>query len=206
MASLVLAYGENGAAHVRVDGRSMVIGAVALYCHSAACVAGTRREHWPVWLCAGLAWVVWLAAAFGLWAAARAAGAPAMKPRVDLAGLKNTKGRDYLVRFAFGGLITACAGLVTHAWGPSIGGLLLGFPAILPASLTLVKERDGRAQAVDDAKGARLGSLGLMAFALAIWGASGLGRPAVVLGLATTTWLGVSLAAWWLEHRHDKAP
>jgi hypothetical protein len=74
MASLALAYGEHGAAYVRVDGRSMVIGAVALCCYSAACVTGTRREHWPVWLCAGLAWVVWLAVAFGLWSVARAAG------------------------------------------------------------------------------------------------------------------------------------
>jgi hypothetical protein len=129
-----------------------------------------------------------------------------MKPRVDLEGLKKTKARDYLIRFAFGGLVTACAGLVTHAWGPSIGGLFLGFPAILPASLTLVKERDGRAQAVDDAKGARLGSLGLTAFALVIWRASGLGHPAIVLGLATITWLLVGMAGWWLEHRHDKAP
>jgi hypothetical protein len=129
-----------------------------------------------------------------------------MKPRIDLAGLKKTKVRDYLVRFVFGGLVTACTGMVTHAWGPSIGGLLLGFPAILPASLTLVKERDGRAQAVDDARGARLGSLGLLAFALVVSRASCLGPPAVVLALAATTWLVVGATAWWLQHGRDQSP
>jgi hypothetical protein len=74
MASLALAYGEKGATYVGVEGRSMVIGAVALSCYSAACIAATRRPRWPVWLCAGLAWVVWLAAAFALWGAAHAAG------------------------------------------------------------------------------------------------------------------------------------
>jgi hypothetical protein len=69
----------------------------------------------------------------------------------------------------------------------------------------LLKEEDGRAQAVDDARGARLGSLGLVAFALIVWRASRLGHSAVVLAIATATWLAVSMTAWWLEHRHDKA-
>jgi hypothetical protein len=36
------------------------------------------------------------------------------------------------------GAITAAAGLIAGLYGPTIGGLFLAFPSILPASLTLV--------------------------------------------------------------------
>ena len=41
-----------------------------------------------------------------------------MKPELDVEGLKKTKGWEYAVRFAFGGIVTAGAALVTHVWGP----------------------------------------------------------------------------------------
>ena len=46
--------------------------------------------------------------------------------------------------------------------------LFLAFPAILPASLTLVKEHDGRRKTCDDARGSRLGALGMLAFAIVV--------------------------------------
>ena len=81
--------------------------------------------------------------------------------------LKQTKMREYLMRFVFGGVVAVGAGLVGNWWGAVIGGLFLAFPSILPASLTLVKghaKLSGAAGA--DALGAALGSLGLVAFAV----------------------------------------
>src|SRR5690242_9999225 len=91
-----------------------------------------------------------------------------MRPELAPQQLKKTKAWEYLVRFAFGGVIAVVTGLVAHVWGPMIAGLFLAFPAILPASITLVKEHGSRTDAVDDARGARLGSVGLSAFALVV--------------------------------------
>ncbi len=78
-----------------------------------------------------------------------------MKPELALAQLKDTRPWEYAVRFAFGGAIAVITGVIGHLWGPWIAGLFLAFPAILPASLTLVKQHDGRCKAIDDARGAR---------------------------------------------------
>jgi hypothetical protein len=75
LASLGLAFAKQGPGVVAVLGRSMVIGAVALYVYGAACVTVTKRERWPVWLAASSAWLAWFAAAFGAWGAAAALGA-----------------------------------------------------------------------------------------------------------------------------------
>jgi hypothetical protein len=104
------------------------------------------------------------------------------------------------VRFVFGGAVTAGTGLVAHYFGPGIGGLFLAFPAILPASLTLVEQHDGRANAVDDARGARLGCLGLAAFAFVTWRLGASWAGALVLGVATLTWVVVGLAAWAIRY------
>ena len=118
-----------------------------------------------------------------------------MKPRLDPAALAKTRLHEYVVRFLFGGLVTAATGVVAHHFGPGIGGLFLAFPAILPASLTLVQEHDGREQAVDDARGACLGGLGLAAFAAVVWSAT-MWRSGIVLVAATLAWLVVSVVLW----------
>jgi hypothetical protein len=46
-----------------------------------------------------------------------------MRIQVDLSTLGQTKGHDYAVRFLFGGLITAIAGIIAKKFGPGIGGL-----------------------------------------------------------------------------------
>jgi hypothetical protein len=76
-------------------------------------------------------------------------------PTFSLRGLKKTKPLEHVVRFLFGGTIAVFTGVIAHAWGPDVGGLFLAFPAILPASLTMVHDHDGRASAVKDAEGAR---------------------------------------------------
>jgi hypothetical protein len=117
-------------------------------------------------------------------------------PELAPSQLKDTKAWEYLVRFGFGGAISVAAGAIGHAWGPALAGLFLAFPAILPASITLVKQHDGRGEAIDDARGARVGSLGLAAFAVVVATASSL-HPALVLVLAAIAWAAVSIGLWW---------
>jgi len=123
-----------------------------------------------------------------------------MRPRFELAGLKRSKWWEHALRFVFGGVITAAAGIAAHAWGPVVGGLFLGFPSIFPASITLVNEYDGRKKAIDDARGARLGSLGLIAFAGVVWATARAWPPAAVLAAASVAWLVVDLGAWALVY------
>jgi hypothetical protein len=122
-------------------------------------------------------------------------------PQLDFGALRKPKAWEYLIRFLFGGAITVAATLVTERLGPTIGGLFLGFPAILPASLTLVKEHDGRQQAADDARGGRLGSVGLMVFALVVWARAWAWPPAVVLVSATLAWAIVDVTLWAISNR-----
>src|SRR5204862_416137 len=77
------------------------------------------------------------------------------------------KVRDFALRFAFGAGIALASGVVGAVAGERIGGVLLGFPAILPASLTLIERKDGRHEAAVDATGAILGSVALILFAAA---------------------------------------
>lgn len=119
-----------------------------------------------------------------------------MMPRARFAALKEKKWWEYLVRFLFGGALAASTGIVTHAWGPVVGGLFLGFPSILPASLTLVKRHDGRRQAVEDARGGRIGTVGLAAFAAAVWATAGHWPAVVVLAVAALCWAIVDFGLW----------
>ena len=57
---------------------------------------------------------------------------------VSTSSLKRTKWWEYAIRFALGGLVTAGAGVLAKALGPSFGGMFLAFPAILAASTTLI--------------------------------------------------------------------
>jgi hypothetical protein len=132
-----------------------------------------------------------------------------MMIRIDLAGLRRTKWQDYAIRFLFGGLITTVAGLIAQRWGPRIGGLFLAFPAIFPASATLVEKHEkkknraglqgavrGREAAALDAAGAALGCIGLAGFALVVWQLLGSHETWIVLGGAGLLWLGVSGLCW----------
>src|SRR5260370_11293498 len=89
--------------------------------------------------------------------------------------LKKTKGDEYAVRFLLGGAMTVLAGMLAARYGPVFGGLFLAFPAIFPASATLIEKHEnerkeragirktvrGQQAAALDARGAAMGSVGL---------------------------------------------
>ena len=56
--------------------------------------------------------------------------------------LLQTRWYELFVRFLFGGLITAGAGVIARKFGPVVGGLFLAFPAIFPASATLIEKHE----------------------------------------------------------------
>lgn len=133
-----------------------------------------------------------------------------MQIKVDLSVLGQTKWYEYAVRFLFGGLITAFAGIIVKKFGPGIGGLFLAFPAIFPASATLIEKHEkqkkekeglrgtqrGREAASIDAAGAAMGSSGLLVFALLIWQLIPRHSTWMVLMAATAAWLAVSVLIW----------
>ena len=71
----------------------------------------------------------------------------AMKVSLHLKELRKTKWSEYVVRFVFGGAISVVAAILAERFGPAFGGVFLAFPAIFPASATLIEERQKKAQA-----------------------------------------------------------
>jgi hypothetical protein len=138
-----------------------------------------------------------------------------MRIQVDLSVLEQTRWYEYATRFLFGGTITAIAGIIAGKWGPGIGGLFLAFPAILPASATLIENhekekkeklglrgtRRGREAASIDAAGAAIGSIGLFIFALLVWQFGSGHRAGIVLLGATAAWAAVSVLCWHIRER-----
>jgi uncharacterized membrane protein (GlpM family) len=100
------------------------------------------------------------------------------------------------IRFAFGALVSIVASLVTLKFGPRIGGLFLAFPAILPASLTLIEKKEGNEKARADAEGGIMGAVGLAAFALTALLLLHRLAPAPALALALAAWIAVSLGLY----------
>ena len=138
-----------------------------------------------------------------------------MKIKVDSAALKSTKWHEFVFRFFMGGAITALAGLAAKRFGPEIGGLFLAFPAIIPATATLIKKREqqkkeraghegaerGRAAAAVDVAGAAMGGLGLVTFALVVWLRMREWKTATALVMGTLAWFLVALSVWQLRDR-----
>jgi hypothetical protein len=140
----------------------------------------------------------------------------AMLVKSDFSVFQTTKWHEYATRFLLGGAVTAAAGVIAKQFGPTVGGLFLAFPAIFPASATLIekhatergrRERSrGRHLAGVEAAGAAMGSIGLLSFAcifrmlilrLDLW---------AVFIISTLAWAGVSGALWasrkWLKFCH----
>jgi Protein of unknown function (DUF3147) len=138
-----------------------------------------------------------------------------MIPALDLPALRQTRWPQFAVRFVLGGAVTACTGLIAQHWGPVIGGLFLSFPAIFPASATLIERHEtekklcagihdrvrGRKAAALDAAGAVLGGWGLVCFGLTAWLALRAYPTVLALSLAAMVWVSVSTSLWWLR-RH----
>jgi hypothetical protein len=115
----------------------------------------------------------------------------------DWSKLGKVKPGDLAIRFVFGALVALVAGIVGTVAGPRAGGLFLAFPAILPASLTLIEKKEGLPKAWSDAGGGVIGALGMAAFAstamlLLTW------NPALALLLAMLAWIVVSTGLYFV--------
>lgn len=119
-----------------------------------------------------------------------------MKVRLNFSNIKETKWHEYAVRFVFGGTITALAGFIAHKYGPGVGGLFLAFPAILPASITLIQNHQTKLAAWADTVGAAIGSIGLLGFGVVVWVLAPQAEGWQVLLVATSVWFAVSAGLW----------
>lgn len=135
--------------------------------------------------------------------------------KAKLSRLRQTEWWEWLVRFFFGGVVTAITGVIAKEFGPLVGGLFLAFPGIFPAGVTLVerhekkkKQRDGhrgvrrahKAAAVS-AAGAAIGCAGLVAFAGCIWWLAPRLETGRMLVAAVVAWSAVSALAWHARFR-----
>jgi hypothetical protein len=134
---------------------------------------------------------------------------------INLASLKTTRPHQYAVRFFIGGIITAAAGYIAMRYGPVIGGLFLAFPAIFPASATLIESHErekkheaglhgtarGRTAAGLDAAGTCLGAIALLLFAFLLYRLLPTHSPAVTLIGASVAWLALSILLWLVVRR-----
>ena len=140
-----------------------------------------------------------------------------MRIKIDPKSLSQTRWYECAIRFALGGVITLVAGLLAKRFGPAVGGLFLAFPAIFPASATLVEKHEkekkaqqglhgeerGRDAAALDAAGAAMGSIGLLIFAVTVWLLLPNHSAWAVLSGASVLWFVSSCCLWFLrEHRH----
>jgi hypothetical protein len=135
---------------------------------------------------------------------------------LDIGALKRTRWHEYLVRFVLGGSITAFAGWLANRHGPVVGGLFLAFPAIFPASATLLEKheqarkrragipstRRGGLAAGLEARGAIMGAIGGMGFGALVWKLLPHGNPGAVLLLAIVSWLAISSLLWYVRKHH----
>lgn len=132
---------------------------------------------------------------------------------VKPAALKESKPHEYFMRFLFGGFCTAAAGWIAKKFGPAAGGFFLAFPAIFPASASLIeshekrRKRDagmdgtnrGRLAAAVDAAGAALGAVGLIGFAVVVWQMLERHSAVLVIAAACVVWAAVSAGLWWIR-------
>jgi hypothetical protein len=136
-----------------------------------------------------------------------------MSISIDTSPLKETRPHDYAIRFIFGGLITLVTGLIAQRYGPTVAGLFLAFPAIFPASASLIEKHEkqhkqkagldgtnrGRAAVSVDAAGAALGALALLLFALFLWRFLPAHSAPLTLTVAALLWIAAATAFWKLH-------
>ena len=134
---------------------------------------------------------------------------------MSLSGLAQTKPLEFALRFVFGGIVTALAGLIATEFGPVIGGLFLAFPSIFPATATLIEKHEAKKKKQEgiqgrylakcaagaDAAGAAMGTIGLLAFGMLIWQLTESVAPWMVLTAATIAWFAVALTVWIIRKR-----
>jgi PncC family amidohydrolase len=104
--------------------------------------------------------------------------------------------RDLGIRFAFGAGISVLAGLAGLALGQRAGGVLLAFPAILPAALTLIEKREGTSEAVADVRGAVIGACAMVLFAVTVVALAGRIPTALAIVIAAVGWATAALGLY----------
>jgi hypothetical protein len=133
-----------------------------------------------------------------------------MKIKINASALGQTKWYEYATRFVIGGTITVSAGLIAKKFGPTVGGLFLAFPAIFPASATLIEKHEkqrkeqagvasghrGQEAAALDAAGAAMGSIALIVFAILVWRLLAHHKAWIVLAGSTIVWFVLSVLLW----------
>jgi hypothetical protein len=136
-----------------------------------------------------------------------------MVVKFKLSALRRTRWYEVVLRVLFGGLATVATGMIAKSYGPVVGGLFLAFPAIFPATATLVEKhtkekkqkahiegtsRARRAVALE-ARGTMMGSAGLAVFGVLIWRFL-VGQPAwLILCGASAAWIVTSILIWELR-------
>ena len=140
-----------------------------------------------------------------------------MRVSANFGTLKKIQPHEYVVRFLLGGAVTVAAGVIAKIYGPVLGGLFLAFPAIFPASATLVEKHEhekkvragitkgtqrGREAAALDAAGAAAGSIGLAVFALVIWRLLPMWSAWSAFVCALASWTVVAVTLWWIRKKH----
>jgi hypothetical protein len=139
-----------------------------------------------------------------------------MTIQIDLSSLRRIKWHEYLTRFVLGGAVTVATGLIAKDFGPVIGGLFLAFPAIFPASATLLDSHErekkrkagipitlrGRLAVALDARGAAMGAIAMGVFAFLVWKELAAHNAAAVLGGGLVVWMVVAAGIWRLRKLH----
>jgi hypothetical protein len=123
------------------------------------------------------------------------------RPSFSLGKIKETTAREPIIRFVAGALTSVASGLVTLGFGPRVGGILLGFPAIMAASLTLIEKEEDARDAREDARGGIVGACALTLFAAVAALTFGHLPGGVVLVLSTVVWATAAVLGyvvlWW---------
>jgi len=120
---------------------------------------------------------------------------------IEAGRMRDVRARDLAIRFAFGAVTSIAAALISLAFGARAGGLLLAFPAILAASLTLIENEDSAADAREDARGAVVGAVALGAFAATGSALFTIVPGAVALAVASLAWATVAVGLYFLLWR-----
>jgi hypothetical protein len=115
---------------------------------------------------------------------------------VDPGRVREVRGSELAVRFAFGAAVSLVAAMIGLFVSPKAGGMFLAFPAILPAALTLLEKKHDTGHAVHTVRGAVLGSAGMVGFAIIAALAFTHWPAALVISVAAAGWVVVSLSLY----------
>jgi hypothetical protein len=130
--------------------------------------------------------------------------------KYDSSAFRRTRWNEYVSRFIYGGLMTVGTGLIGKRFGPSLAGLFLAFPAIFPASVSLIDKHQrkakgqhglvgvqrGRQAAAVETAGSSAGAAGLIVFAILSQKFIG-AVPFYALVLASFGWRITVIMVWW---------